>query len=105
MAFAYGNAFNALPWEGNGKDFNEVSYNYLRSLPVSEYLGFSLNQSELTNIVSAIYNTEEKYYADIKCGNYTDELLAEFISQLKSVGAEEYIQAAQQQLDEWKANN
>ena len=99
--FLYGNYFNAHPWAGNGADFREVALNALKSSPVSPYLGFAVDQSELTNTIAAITSVVDKYKGTIYCGAYTDAEYDEFVTSLKTAGVEEYLAAYQEQLKAW----
>ena len=103
--FLYGNYFNAHPWKGNGADFREVAFNALESSPVSPYLGFAVDQSELTNTIAAITSVVDKYKGTIYCGTYTDAEFDEFVEALKTAGVEEYLEAYQTQLKAWMESN
>lgn len=103
--FLYGNYFNAHPWKGNGADFREVAYAALESSPVSPYLGFAVDQSELTTTIAAITSVVDKYKASIYCGTFTDQEYEEFVEALKTAGVEDYIAAYQEQLTAWMEAN
>lgn len=103
--FLYGNYFNAHPWKGNGADFREVALNELNTSPVSPYLGFAVDQSELTNTIAAITSVVDKYKGTIYCGSYTDEEYEEYVEALKTAGVEEYLAAYQEQLKAWMDAN
>lgn len=103
--FLYGNYFNAHPWKGNGADFRQVALDALNSSPVSPYLGFAVDQSELTNTIAAITSVVDKYKGTIYCGSYTDEEYEEYIAALKTAGVEEYLAAYQEQLKAWMDAN
>jgi putative aldouronate transport system substrate-binding protein len=101
--FVYGNYFNALPWKGNGANFRQEAYEYLTSAPISPFLGFTCDQSDLNNIMTALTAVVDKYKGDILCGVYTDEEYDAYLSELATAGADEYLGAYQDQLDAWKA--
>lgn len=103
--FLYGNYFNAHPWAGNGADFRQVALNALKNSPVSPYLGFAVDQSQLTNTIAAITSVVDKYKGTILCGAYTDAEYDEFVAALKTAGVEEYLAAYQEQLKAWMEAN
>lgn len=99
--FMYGNQFLAHPWAGSGADFRDVVYENLENAPISPYLGFSADQSELTNVIAALTSVYSEYSARILCGAYTDEDYENLLTGLKNAGIEEYLQAYEDQLHEW----
>lgn len=100
--FVFGNYFNAYPWKGNGADFRERALAYLESAPISPFLGFTCDQSDLNNVMTAINSVVDKYKADIYCGVYDDAEYDAYISELKTAGVDEYLAAYQEQLDAWR---
>lgn len=103
--FMYGNYFNCLPWKGQGADFRQRAYEYLRSAEISPYMGFSVNMGDIQNLVTAVNSVHEKYYRGIWYGNYDDATWQKYIDELKVAGIDEYLGAYQAQLDAWKAAN
>ncbi|MBR2123406.1 MAG: ABC transporter substrate-binding protein [Lachnospiraceae bacterium] len=101
--FVFGNYFNAYPWKGNGADFRERAYDYLTSAPISPFLGFTCDQSDLNNVMTALTSVVDKYKGDILCGVYDDAEYDAYLSELKGAGSDEYLAAYQEQLDAWKA--
>lgn len=101
--FMYGNYFNAYPWDGAAADFREAAMSYLQGAEVSPFLGFSPDLSSVTNTVSALNSVFEKYRGTIYCGAYSDEDYADYISELKVAGIDEYVNLYQEQLDQWKS--
>ncbi len=103
--FLYGNYFNAHPWKGNGADFRQVALASLEAAPISPYLGFAVDQSELSNVIAALTAVVDKYKGDILCGSFTDEQYEQYIGELKTAGVEEYLAAYQEQLKAWMETN
>lgn len=104
--FMYGNYFSCLPWEGQGADFRDRALDYLKSAPVSPYLGFNCDLSDMTNTQTAINSVYQEYYRQIWFGNYDDRKWNQYIAELKDAGIDSYLQGYQDQLDAWKeANN
>ena len=101
--FLFGNYFNALPWDGSSADFREQAKAYLDGCELSPYLGFSVDQSEIGNVVAALNSVNMEYKADILCGNYDDAKWDEYIAALKTADVDAYIAQYQEQLDAWKA--
>nr|CAI9744705.1 hypothetical protein [uncultured bacterium] len=103
--FMYGNYFNAYPWQGTSATFRQDAYNYLKSVDISPFLGFTANQSDINNVVTAVYSVVEEFRSSVFCGQFDDEKYNNYIAKLKTAGADEMVQVYQSQLDEWKANN
>ncbi|MBO5999595.1 MAG: ABC transporter substrate-binding protein [Lachnospiraceae bacterium] len=101
--FVFGNYFNAYPWKGNGATFRQDALAYLESAPISPFLGFTCDQSDLNNIMTALTSVVDKYKGDILCGVYDDAEYDAYLSELKTAGVDEYLGAYQEQLDAWKA--
>lgn len=101
--FLYGNFFTTYPWSGSGADFRQVAREYLDNAPVSPYLGFAADLSELQNTITALNSVYQKYMGMIGCGQYTDEEYEQYISELKTAGSDEYIGSYQQQVSDWMA--
>lgn len=104
--FIIGNNFNAYAWDGSEEGFRENTLQDLNAFEKSPYLGFGADMSGLENLITGLTSVHSQYGADIQCGNFTDEYFEEYISALKTAGADEYIEAIKTQLDAWKeANN
>ncbi len=100
--FFLGNFFNALPWEGNGADFRQRAYDYLKFAEISPFMGFAADQSGFTNLVSQINTVYMKYYKDIRYGAYDDDEWNAYVAELHTAGIDDYLQAYQDQLSAWK---
>ena len=100
--FLYGNYFADYPWEGTSADFRNEAKAFLDAAPISPYLGFNMDMSELTNVITALTGIKQKYTSDIYCGKFTDEQYETYIADAKTAGADEYIAVHQEQLSAWK---
>lgn len=101
--FMYGNQFLCLPWAGQGADFRQVSYDYLKDSPISPYMGFVFDQSDMTNTVTALSSVYQKYYKTLVYGVFAEDTLDNYIADLKTAGVDEYISSIQEQLDAFMA--
>ncbi len=101
--FLFGNQFLLHPWTGNGADFFERSMADLAEAPISEFMGFMPDTSNLTNEVAALTSVQGQYAIALASGLFTEELYSEFLDALDAAGIDSYISAIQQQLDDWRA--
>ena len=99
--FMFGNHFEIYPWAGLGGDFRSVELEYWNKAPFSPYFGFAMDTSELTNVIAALTAVTDEYGPRVYCGMFTDEEYESYISKLKVAGADEYVQAYQDQLSAW----
>lgn len=100
--FLCGNYFNVYPWEGSGADFRQVAYEALQAADVSPFLGFSVDQSELTNTIAAISSVNNEYRNRVYAGVASEEEVDEYRTKLDTAGLADYLGAFQVQLDAWK---
>ena len=98
MDFMLGNAFLAESWDGNGADYRERCREANDAAPISSYLGFSFDTSELANTVAAITSVQQEYLPGLTCGLYEEENYNTFLSKLESAGINDYIAEAQTQI-------
>ena len=101
----WGNGFLAKVRKGQDLDVREKCLEINLNAKVSEFLGFSFDQTGLENEISMMTMAIEQYRPTLQCGLYSDEFYNEFMQKLKDSGIEEYIAAAQEQLDAWVAEN
>ena len=101
--FVMGNYFNAYPWAGNGGDFRQKAFDYLMDSEISPYMGFTADNSELANTMTAINSVFQKYSRSILFGAYADGDIDKYIAELKTAGVDEYLGIMQSQLDAWRA--
>lgn len=71
--------------------------------PRSEALGFALDRSDLTGVLTALMSVQDCYHARMVCGEYTEELYAEYRAALEEAGIGDYLDAVQTQLDAFLA--
>ncbi len=103
--FVLGNATILTPLMGNGADFYEQVKNINETARKSPFLGFALATGNLDLVMSQITAVTDQYAKDMIYGGYTPEKLDEYISKLNEAGVQDYLDAAQAQLDAWKAAN
>ncbi|MBO5999381.1 MAG: ABC transporter substrate-binding protein [Lachnospiraceae bacterium] len=101
--FVMGNYFNAYPWKGNGGDFRQKAYDYLMDSDISPYMGFTADNSELANTMTAINSVYQKYSTSVLFGAYADGDIDKYIAELRTAGVDEYLGIMQDQLDAWRA--
>ena len=101
--FVVGNYFNCLPWEGQGADFRAEAYENLKAAPISPYLGFAVDQSELANAMSALNAIDDEFRGQLCGGMWTDEVYDKYLSQLNAADVDSYLQAYEDQLNAWIA--
>lgn len=103
MDFILGNAFLAEAWDGNGADYRERCRAANDAAPISSYLGFSFDTSELSNTVAAITAVQQEYIPGLTCGLYEQANYDAFLTKLEAAGIDDYVAEAQKQLDAWLA--
>ena len=101
--FAWGNQFLLHPWEGQPADFRKQQETDLNSVPLSKYLGFSVDMAPISNELSAASVAINEYIHSIDCGFGDDAMYEEFLAKLKANGCDKIIEEYQRQLDEWLA--
>lgn len=99
--FMLGNAFLCLPWDGSGGDFRERALENFQAAPISKYMGISVDTGSHGTLVSSLVAVQEEYGGQIDCGQYTDELYAEFLEKLDAAGIDEYVALYQTAVDEF----
>ncbi len=103
--FLYGNNFLALPWQGTSADMRELALQETQNAPVSPFMGFVADLSEMSNTLASLSATKTEYYNRILYGAYTDEEWDEYVAKLKTSGLDEYLDAFRTQLGEWLEAN
>lgn len=103
--FLYGNQFITAQWEG-ATVTREEQRKATESAKHSKYYGFQLDNTGLENTVTACYNVEQQYIANLMSGaagaNW-EQTLEDFQNGLKKAGIDDLISAYQEQLDAWLA--
>lgn len=103
--FLYGNQFITAAWEGASVS-REEQKQLTDECGISKYFGFQLDNTGLENTVTACYNVEQQYLAQLMSGSVGanwESTLAEFQEKLKAAGIDDLIVSYQQQLDDWLA--
>jgi len=101
--FLFGNQFLVKPWEGQSADFRDQAMAEMESGGKSEFLGFSMDTSTLTNELTAVNNVIQEYRPGLECGASGMGVYEEFLEKLETAGASKVIDEYQRQFDEWKA--
>lgn len=99
-----GNGYLAKVRSGQDLDLRETIKKVNEESAVSEFMGFGFATTDLENQVTALTNVFFELGPSLKSGLGNDEINATFKQQLKDAGVDEYIAAAQEQLDAWLAN-
>ncbi|MBR6425683.1 MAG: DUF3502 domain-containing protein, partial [Oscillospiraceae bacterium] len=84
-------------------DFREVSARENETAPVSPYMGFTMNTSDLDTLIGTISAVNDEYWPRLNSGMYTEDLMNDYLAKLQTAGVDDYIAAAQAQLDAFLA--
>ena len=105
--FLYGNRDLTIPWEGESPNVRELQRESYENAEVSKYMGFTVDNTGLENIVTACHDVCNQYHPILDSGSSSDweTTYAEFIDKLKAAGIDQLIEAYQGQLDAWLAEN
>lgn len=103
-SFLFGNQLLAKVWEGNEADIREKTKELNDSAEVSPILGFSFDNSGVTNELASLTNVISQYRPALQSGVATEENLDTFISALKDAGLDTYVNEMQAQLDAFLAD-
>lgn len=104
LGWAYGNQFITEVIEGNDLDVYEQTKEFNKAATQSKALGFTFDNSEVTNELTACTNVANKYRISLECGSVDpDEILPKFIEELNAAGIQKIIDEKQAQLDAWMA--
>lgn len=107
--FLYGNQFLAYPAKGQGGDFREVAMESLKSATISKYYGCTVDTSEISNQLTAVYNVIQQYKPNYESGSvavpdtYEEYYNGEFCTALRAAGVDEVVAEYQSQMDAWLA--
>lgn len=96
----------SLQWMLEGTDAADlkVKIEENKSTPRSPYFGFTFDQSTVKTEMSAIQNVYNQYYSGLVCGSVDPATtIPKFVKALKDAGMDTVIQAKQEQLDKWVA--
>ncbi len=103
--FIYGNQFLIIPWDGNEADLREKAKLEMNEAPVSAFLGFSCDTSDISSELSAVINTLNEYKPSIDSGLASEDDYAAFLKKMDASGLPKIIDTYQTQLDAWYSIN
>ncbi|MBR6424799.1 MAG: DUF3502 domain-containing protein, partial [Oscillospiraceae bacterium] len=99
-----GNALITYPIIGQGADFFEVVKQLNAEADKSEYMGITLDTSDLQLVISQISAVHDQYKQSMLSGGYTEEAYHEYVSKLEAAGWADYAKGVQDQLDAFVAS-
>lgn len=101
-AFAVGNYFLLKVWEGNSPTLREDALKVNEEAPLSEYMGFSFDNTGVKNEITATTSVYEEFYQGLITGVSDPEtILPQFLDKLNTAGIDKIIEEKQAQLDEY----
>ena len=103
--YMIGNQMLVPAWKGQGADFRARAEQSNKDAVNSRYVGFNIDTADLATTISALNSVIDEYRPGLLCGDYTDAMLKDFSDKLNSVCLQDYLNAAQTQLDAWLAVN
>lgn len=104
-AWAWPNEFILYTWEGNDADIWEKTKEWNDSAVVSPANGFSWDNANVMNQVTACQNVVDKYASALLNGSIDPATsIPEFNKELEAAGINDIIEEKQRQIDEWLAN-
>ena len=96
----------SLQYQTVGTDVSdlELKVQHNKETERSAFYGFQFNGTKVKNEMSAIANVYKQYVPGLICGTVNpNEAIPEFLEALKAAGIDTVIQAKQEQLDAWLA--
>ncbi len=106
LSWMFGNEYMSHVWEGNPIDLYDQLREFNDNSLTSKAFGFVYNPENVTSEVAACNNVVAQYAPGIEHGLVDiDEVLPEFIAELKEAGIDTIIAEKQAQLDAWVAAN
>lgn len=106
LAWAWPNEIISYVWETDEPDIWDQLQEFNANATDSPAKGFSYDNSNVLNQVTACTNVNNKYLAAVTGGSLDpEEALPEYIAELKAAGIDDIIKEKQAQLDEWLQNN
>ncbi len=99
-----GNALLLTPWEGSLSVEEQTTL--IENTETSQYIGFTLDTTDLENTITACVNVVNEYYSALVVGAASDPdaMIAEMSERLDAAGINDLVAAYQEQLDAWLAN-
>lgn len=105
MGWLYPNQFAGHVWDGNPSNIKEQYDEFHANAIASKGLGFNFDPTDVTTEITQLTAVEDKYEKDLAFGvvEDIDATLKAFNDELYAAGLEEVMQAKQEQLDAWLA--
>ncbi len=104
MGWIMGNQFITPVWTGSDPDVWDQTREWNESSLTSKAFGFSFDNSEVLNEITACTNVLTKYRGDLETGTIDpEENIPKFVQELKDNGIDRIIEAKQEQLDAFLA--
>lgn len=101
-----GNYFNMYTMVGSNPDSLAWEMEQNVNAKKSPAIGFAFDSSNVKTEYTAVSNVINQYLPGLTCGSIDPTTgIKEFVDKLKSAGFDKIIEAKQQQLDSWLANN
>lgn len=99
-----GNLMDVLAWQGSEPNLRENQTAMNAEMEASKYMGFTIDNSEISAEVTAVQNVVNEYKPGLAAGIYganTEAKYNEFVDALKAAGIEKVLETYQAQLDAW----
>lgn len=100
-----GNGFLAKVRTGQPADYRQTTLELNENATVSEFLGFGIDNSTMTNTLTALTNVVSEFGKALAAGVDGPDKIPEFVDKLKAADVDAYVEAMQEQLDAWIAEN
>ena len=103
--FLYGNVLIKTPWQGPDVDIREHQKEANASMEVSKFLGFNIDSTPVSNELTACKNVVDQYKPQLSAGAVedVDKTYNEFIDALYAAGMQKILDAYNEQLQAWLA--
>lgn len=103
--FLYGNVLIKTPWQGPDVDIREHQKEANASMEVSKFLGFNIDSTPVSNELTACKNVVDQYKPQLSAGTVedVDKTYNEFIDALYAAGMQKILDAYNEQLQAWLA--
>lgn len=104
VAWIWPNELISIPWEADGPDIWTQTKEFNESAKLSKAFGFTWDNSNVLNEITACNNVTAKYKDALECGSLNpEEALPKMIQELKDAGVDTIVAEKQAQLDAWAA--
>ena len=106
LSFLIGNQYLSYVWDTYDPNTRQESLEINKNAQMSPYLGFTFDSSDYANEISAVTNVITEYSSSLVCGIADPATtLPEFREKLDNSGMNVLVDAVQEQLDAWIAQN